>query len=474
MTLLGCSQALRFAPMSSFARAGAARSLRGAALLVLAGCLAPPPDGEQGSAEDFAGLVSKDAQPVRGTIEEGQIQPPHEDPAPQGEPSAALPSSAGRAEQSPYLRFGERIQVHEVAGVTFVTKPYPMPSEKAARMLELMKVLQPFPFAELTLEQASAQDTPPDPDVVEFLLLRDWDFEYYDNFVVVPPAAPSKLPVSDLLVVTATPERLAAFESFLDTFAAGVPQIEIEAKIIEIVETDTTDLGVKPVPGKPIFDLGDGTFIRSLDFNLSNTIDPTEALLTLGAVQDGAAFNAIIEAVQSWENVSIESRPRTVVRAGGMARIESTQEIPFFVITGLTNAGGFNATLQFKPVGTKLYIVPRVIGTKTLALDVHLEASQVTGSQVSFVTDTGKEISNPVVSARTAKTVVYLEPGQTLVIGGLTNERNRERVQKVPVLGDIPLLGLLFRSKLTVIEKQHVMFAISPRIVQRNEFNTEF
>jgi type IV pilus assembly protein PilQ len=83
-------------------------------------------------------------------------------------------------------------------------------------------------------------------------------------------------------------------------------------------------------------------------------------------------------------------------------------------------------------------------------------------------------IEVPVIAYRTAKTVVYLEPGQTLVIGGLTSQRDRELVNKVPILGDIPLLGLLFRSRFTRTEKQHVLFAISPRILQHSDFEGEF
>ena len=79
----------------------------------------------------------------------------------------------------------------------------------------------------------------------------------------------------------------------------------------------------------------------------------------------------------------------------------------------------------------------------------------------------------PQIAYRTAKTVVYLEPGQTLVIGGLSQNREREIVSKVPILGDIPLLGYLFRSTFKQREKQTVLFAISPRIIQSADFETD-
>ena len=69
--------------------------------------------------------------------------------------------------------------------------------------------------------------------------------------------------------------------------------------------------------------------------------------------------------------------------------------------------------------------------------------------------------------------MVYLEPGQTIVLGGLTRERNRDSQSKVPLLGDIPILGFFFSSTFEEVEREHVIFAISPRIVQKSELLSE-
>jgi general secretion pathway protein D len=140
------------------------------------------------------------------------------------------------------------------------------------------------------------------------------------------------------------------------------------------------------------------------------------------------------------------------VRAGGVARLDSITRVPYFEIKSLSDTGSFTTNLAYNEVGVKLYIAPRVIGSKTLALDVNLEGSQVVGSQGTLSVNSGDAgegatLEVPVISARTAKTVVYLEPGQTLVIGGLTQDRDRKVVSKVPILGDIPILGFLFREK---------------------------
>ncbi len=469
--------------------------LCGAFVLLALGsaCTSAPKAGEEGSVEDLGEMiVRRGAQPVLGTESETPVDPDslEEDPyaLPDLDTAAALqealeaeprgPELPEPAELSPYIRFGERILVKtDGEGTQFITKPYTMPVGKAAKLIELITAMEPFAFVPRPApEPETGVAAALVPGVVQYQVLGSWDSEYYGNLAAEVPAASGPVELSDVIIVTATGNMLAEFEYFLDTFSAGVPQIELEAKIIEIVDTNTTDIGIRGVDeDTPIFGFGDSNFIKSLGYNFGNASDPFEALLTLGAVQDQVAFNAVLEVVQTWQNVSIDSRPKTVVRAGGIAQLESALEIPFFNVGSITPNGGFNATIDYKRVGVKLYICPRVVGSKMLALEVRLEGSQAVGLQrtVSTAEDSSSGIDVPIIAYRTARTVVYLEPGQTLVIGGLTQERSQDVVSKIPLLGDIPLLGHLFRSTFKQIEKEHVIFAISPRIIQRSEFQPE-
>jgi len=367
--------------------------------------------------------------------------------------------------ENPYLQFGERIILRTEGEETFITKPYSMPVGRGTKVLELMAALDPFPFR----QRVKGNEVPPlDPSVVELQLLEKWDQEYYTDFSKPVPAAATAVVLADILVVTASFALLESFEDFLNLFAsAGVPQIELEAKIIEITESETTDIGVNTA-----FLFDSDNFVQSLDFDLANLSSGSEAVAVLGALQDGVQFDAVIELIQSLDNVQIDSQPKTVVRAGGVASIDSTIEIPFYEIKNVTTAGN-TGTVVYKKVGTQLFVSPRVIGTKTLALEVKLIGSQQTGNTLVAVID-GEALFAPQIAYRTAETVVYLEPGQTLVIGGLSQSRDREIVSKVPFLGDIPWLGHLFRSTFQQKEKQTVLFAISPRIIQSSDFETEF
>ncbi len=381
---------------------------------------------------------------------------------------------------NPYLLFGQRI-IPRADGR--ITKPYPLPVGRGRKLLQMMVLFGGFPL-DYTIIPAEggnpddwAKQAEKAPAEVDVVLLEKWDAELYQNFSIPSQAAPQNpitIDIADWLVVTTWPSLLREIEAFVNLFAASVPQIEIEASIVEVTEVDELDYGVQPVGDAPIFGFPDKTFVKGLTYNLPNTVEKTEAILQIGAIQDGVVFNAILEALQSWENVEITTQPRLVVREGGIAEVINTQDIPFFNFTGIGATGNFTANLAFKEVGVRLFVAPRVVGTETLALNLFIEASQQIGTSVSFVTQGGGEIGAPVIAKRQARTVVYLEPGQAIVLGGLVSERTVEAQRKVPILGDLPLLGLLFRSDRTRKERTNVLFFIRPRILQGADFNRVF
>ena len=369
---------------------------------------------------------------------------------------------------NPYLTFGERIVVHEDGRIT---KPYPLPPGKGQRMLDLMQLMAARGMFSVEVVDA-ATPIVSSHDLIQTVLLKNWDAELYQNLRTFPPVD-SEVAMADWLVCTASFELLEEVEYFIDLFGASVPQIEIEAQIVELTETEVLDWGIPDASAI----LPGNTFIESLSFALPNAESANEAILSLGAIQDGTTVSAIIQAVKTWENVSIISQPKIAVREGGRAEILNTEELPFFNVKSISDTGTFNATLDFKEVGVKLYVVPRIIGSETLALNIDLEASQEAGSLTTVVAGTGPgaaDLQTPIIAKRSIKTIVYLKKGEALILGGLTTTRTREVERKVPFLGDIPLLGWLFKSKFNQVTKTHVLFFIRPRILEGTDFRPEF
>jgi len=392
------------------------------------------------------------------------------DSAEMADENPALDFPEPEIELNPYIEFGGRIVLYPDGRIA---KVYPLRTGTGVKMQELLDIYAPFPVWTRMGDVEPETPMPEDPrEVVRVDLHAGWDIELVTDLRMPVPDAGTAIPLADWLVVSAVPDLLREVEDFINTFAAGVPQIEVEAKIVEVTTTDSFALGVSQVDATtPIFDLGGDGLLDSFGYNFPVS---GGAVATLGAIQDGTSFAAKIEALARYENVSIISRPKVAVREGGRARIVNTTEIPFFNITGISaSSDQFGANLTFREVGVQLFVVPRVVGTDTIALNIDVEVSQQSGTAVTFATQTS-EISNPILSKRAASTIVYLEPGQAVILGGLITERMVDTVDKVPLLGDIPLIGHLFKRTVEVKETTNVLFFIRPRILQGTDMNREF
>lgn len=399
-------------------------------------------------------------QPTTPPRESGERNAANDRPA-EAQPVAPAPPP------NPYLQFGARIKVYPDGTIT---KPYPLRVGTGVRLKKLLEDYGNFPL--WTPELGAG---PSSPVNVKLDLLEKWDVELYQDLRNAAVAAGAEQPLADWLVVTAGAELLQEVEDFINLFAAGVPQIEIEAKIVEISLTNVLDIGVRsPDPAVPMFQFPSKTFVKGFDSAMPNSSDGIEGLLTVGGVQDAVTFNAALEALAINDNVSIISRPKIAVREGGRADITNTTKIPFLNVGGINNVGGYNATVAFQEVGVKLYVVPRVVGTQTVALNIDVEQSQQSGSETVLVTADNSAVQVPVISNRTARTVVYLQPGQAVILGGLITERSVQTERKVPLLGDIPVLRHLFRSEFTRKEQTNVLFFIRPRILQGSDLNRQF
>ncbi|QDV03329.1 type II secretion system protein GspD [Engelhardtia mirabilis] len=378
---------------------------------------------------------------------------------------------------NPYLEFGERIYVHDDGRIT---KPFQVAPGKGRALMQMMGLAQAFAF-EWTILDSAKSDVPPareqvlPPEVADVVLLEKWDFELYQNFatdIQQSPQQPSRIDLADWVVVTAGRDVLLQVQEFVELFAASVPQVEITASIVEFTYFDELDYGVNGPDGSVVFDFPDGTFVDSFSYSVPNTVDGVEAVLSIGAIQDGVAINALLEAIQEWENVDIRTNPRIAVREGGVAEILNTRQIPTFLFGNISSTSqNFTAQVKFEEVGVKLYVAPRVMGSKTLALNLFVEASAQIGTSVSLTDSQGNEFRSPLIAQRQARTVVYLQPGQAIAIGGLISEREQESESKVPILGDIPLIGWLFKSTRIRKERTEVLFLIQPRILEGADFN---
>ncbi|ARR45807.1 type II secretion system secretin GspD [Vibrio campbellii] len=293
------------------------------------------------------------------------------------------------------------------------------------------------------------------------------------------------------LVLTAPPDIMMALQDVIAQLDIRRAQVLIEALIVEMSEGDGINLGVQwgNLETGAVIQYGNtGAQIGNVMVGLEEAKDQTRTeyytnsdgertpydvtesgdystlAAALGGV-NGAAMSimmgdwtALITAVSSDSNSNILSSPSITVMDNGEASFIVGEEVP--VITGST-AGSNNdnpfQTVDRKEVGIKLKVVPQINEGDSVQLNIEQEVSNVLGA-------------NGAVDVRFAKrqlnTSVMIQDGQMLVLGGLVDERALESESKVPLLGDIPVIGQLFKSTSTQTEKRNLMVFIKPTIIR--------
>jgi general secretion pathway protein D len=179
----------------------------------------------------------------------------------------------------------------------------------------------------------------------------------------------------------------------------------------------------------------------------------------------GSDFNATLQAIATAGKAQILSRPSILARDGQPATILVGQEVP--LVTGITFESVGSTTepinnIQYTPVGIQVNVTPYISPDNFVEMIVTPQDSEVDPTQTEPI---GGGVNAPVIDTRSADTVVVTPDGQTVVIGGLMENDKESSATKIPLLGDIPILGALFRYKATSDDKNELMIFMTPHIV---------
>jgi len=267
------------------------------------------------------------------------------------------------------------------------------------------------------------------------------------------------------VIVRDTRERMPYYEELIAALDVEQQLIEIQATIIDVNSDRAQDLGINwRFSGKHadvLFGKGD-----SSDLGLQRNpaaITPSAAGLAVSTViGDASAFISRINALANENAARVVARPQVLTLGNIEAILENNQT--FYVkVPGAYQVDLFNVV-----AGTTLKVTPHVVnegGQTLIRLLVNIEDG-------GFDNTPGATVDQlPVVTKSAINTQAMIVAGESLLIGGMVREQKSKNVSKVPVLGDVPLLGNLFRTTHDATAKSERMFLISPRIVtsQRNE-----
>jgi general secretion pathway protein D len=289
---------------------------------------------------------------------------------------------------------------------------------------------------------------------------------------------------TNALIVNAPPKTMRSLMQIVDRLDIRRAQVLVEAIIVEIIENNQKELGVSvgiegdssnaplAVTNFPDFLAG----IVQVGTTAGSGGDPSGLIgegvtLGVGRISDtGISFAAILRALEGQADTNIISTPSIVTTDNEEATLNVGQEVPF--VTGsFTNSGGAGGavnpfqTINRQQIGVKLSITPRINDGDSMMLEISQEISNIAQSAAGAV--------DLITNQRIIETTVIVDDGEILVLGGLLEDVLRESDQRVPVLGSIPLLGALFRSRKTEVLKTNLMIFVRAEIM-RDAAETSF
>ncbi len=245
--------------------------------------------------------------------------------------------------------------------------------------------------------------------------------------------------------VTGTPDRIERIKQQIDLIDVPVDSVILETQFVELSETGARNLGLDLNNSNGQIAVGTLTTGSFLPFGQNPTDILPSAILQA----------AIYAQVQKGEG-RIVSRPRIAAQSGSTAKIITGDALPILTSIQLSGVNGVSQQVQYVNVGVTLQIAPRVSSDGYITSKIYGVVSSVTGFSQGY----------PTISQREAETSASVRDGETFVIGGLTQENTLTTKGKIPLLGDIPLVGAIFRNERSTSTRTELYIVITPRIVR--------
>lgn len=276
---------------------------------------------------------------------------------------------------------------------------------------------------------------------------------------------------TNALVVTAPPFLMRSLKSVIRKLDIRRAQVLIEAIIAELQYDKSIELGVEWETSIPGTGFSAGTQFPTTLSSINNYPTTTGGGLSIGYFVNGN-LRALLKAFAGNDDANILSTPSLVTLDNEKAMIHVGQNVPF--LTGQyandDSVGGSNPfqTIERHDVGVKLSVTPQINEGNTIRMKIEQEVSSVVpaSSDTSGATDV-------VTNKRIIETTVLVDDQETIVLGGLVHDTLTETVSKVPLLGDIPVLGLLFQNRRTALEKRNLMVFLRPEIMRTRRTGAE-
>ncbi len=269
------------------------------------------------------------------------------------------------------------------------------------------------------------------------------------------------------LMVMAPPEYRASVVQMIEALDKPGRQVLIAGVVCEISRDDATALGLRWAAGPITPNKTDNAFSIGPTGNSTQTITGTKnnllpSLFDTSVLNVGTNLNLLLQALNEKTGVNILSEPRIFTSDNQEAEFFDGQDIPFITNSQTNAQGNLVQSFDYRAVGIQLKIRPRITVNRDIDLQVNLQLSSIApGGQSTF--------GGFIVDRRETTTQLILGDAQTVVISGILRAEDSDVVRKVPLLGDIPLLGALFRSTEKEKKTTELLVFITPLVVENSK-----
>ena len=275
----------------------------------------------------------------------------------------------------------------------------------------------------------------------------------YQNSTMLGDAMISSDPITRRLIVVTDDETNENIKQIIESLDRPKPQVLINVVFMQVTHNKDLDLGAEFSQR--------GTY-------LGNDIVSTAAT-KFGAPATGGFFNilnadvdATIHALSTVGKTEILSRPSILARSSQQATIMVGQEVPFITNSRISDTGQTTNTVQYQDIGIILRVTPFITSEGLVEMIVTPEISALSEKTVAI----SETVNTPVIDKRSADTVVVTPSDRTVVIGGLISNQSVNQDNKIPLLGDIPLIGQVFKRTVTQNSKTELLIFLTPHVVQ--------
>lgn len=263
------------------------------------------------------------------------------------------------------------------------------------------------------------------------------------------------------LIVTATESDYEMLKDVIKKLDVRRKQIYVEAVIMEVGQDRLREIGTE-------FGAAAGYQTNDESLTVIGGFNQTpEDLLSVANIPgiDLSIVNvrALLKALQGTSDVNILSTPQIMTTSNQKARIVVGQNVPFPTGSSQTAGGLVQRSIQRQDVGVTLEITPEVLEGNRVRMDVRQEISTVTDTPQPVLIEIG-----PTTNKREASTTVVVSNRETVVIGGLIRDDLTKIERKIPLLGDIPLLGWLFKVRSTRVVKTNLLIFLTPHVLEQD------